>query len=380
MPPIWERESTEYRVALYEYRDGRVGRASRYYVHATWRVPGRVPGARPTCARGRTPAGSDRDYAVAECERHWRDYLDGAVSAPEAPPGTVGELIDAFLARTEGRDGRLLRAGTRRAYECHLDPLRTVAGTLPVDRLTRAHVERAIGHWPAASSQASTLRAVRVLLRWATERGWAAGDASFGLRVHVEHVLRPWIRRADLARFLAACRPAHRIRAALLVATGLRVTEALSLRWSWIIRDDAARPMLVVPSFDAASGFHTKGHGARSVPLSHAALAALDLARAEWGGTGYVLHPTADGGKLPWRSGWNAAQNVACAEAGIERVDVHGLRRTAGALWLLAGVPIHVVSRWLGHSSVLITERHYAGIDEAAALAAIDLVDGAERD
>ena len=62
-------------------------------------------------------------------------------------------------------------------------------------------------------------------------------------------------------------------------------------------------------------------------------------------------------------------------DALITRVDTHGLRRTAGARWLAAGVPIFLVSKWLGHASVVTTERHYAGICEATHVAYIERMD-----
>lgn len=48
--------------------------------------------------------------------------------------------------------------------------------------------------------------------------------------------------------------------------------------------------------------------------------------------------------------------------AGIKNADVHTLRRTFGSRLVQKGVPIFTVSKLLGHSSVVITEKHYVGL------------------
>jgi integrase len=59
----------------------------------------------------------------------------------------------------------------------------------------------------------------------------------------------------------------------------------------------------------------------------------------------------------------------------LRRISLHGCRHTCATLMLKAGQPIHVVSRWLGHSSVQITLDTYAhvlpGQDEAAVVALV---------
>ena len=50
--------------------------------------------------------------------------------------------------------------------------------------------------------------------------------------------------------------------------------------------------------------------------------------------------------------------------AGIKNADVHTLRRTFGSLLVQNGVNIYTVSKLLGHSSVTITEKHYAALLE----------------
>lgn len=43
----------------------------------------------------------------------------------------------------------------------------------------------------------------------------------------------------------------------------------------------------------------------------------------------------------------------------IPRLRVHDLRHTAATLWYEDGIPLSVISRWLGHASVAVTDRVY---------------------
>jgi integrase/recombinase XerD len=54
----------------------------------------------------------------------------------------------------------------------------------------------------------------------------------------------------------------------------------------------------------------------------------------------------------------------AVARAGLVDVQWHDLRRTCACRLLKSGVPIEKVSRWLGHSSIEVTQRHYAFLDD----------------
>lgn len=48
--------------------------------------------------------------------------------------------------------------------------------------------------------------------------------------------------------------------------------------------------------------------------------------------------------------------------ANIENASVHTLRKTCGAILIQKGVDIYRVSKWLGHSTVTVTENHYVDL------------------
>jgi integrase len=50
----------------------------------------------------------------------------------------------------------------------------------------------------------------------------------------------------------------------------------------------------------------------------------------------------------------------AARRIGIPQLRVHDLRHIAATLWHDDGIPLSVISRWLGHASVAVTDRVYA--------------------
>lgn len=71
------------------------------------------------------------------------------------------------------------------------------------------------------------------------------------------------------------------------------------------------------------------------------------------------------GYKLPKLSNqkYNAHLKIMADAAGLEKqITSHMGRRTAGSIWLNAGIPIDIVAKCLGHQSIQVTQRAYAKI------------------
>ena len=64
----------------------------------------------------------------------------------------------------------------------------------------------------------------------------------------------------------------------------------------------------------------------------------------------------------------------AASRAGINNIGLHTLRHSAATTMLEKGVPIHVVSRILGHSGINITVDIYGHVTDEAARSAIELL------
>jgi integrase/recombinase XerC len=62
-------------------------------------------------------------------------------------------------------------------------------------------------------------------------------------------------------------------------------------------------------------------------------------------------------------------------KANIHNANVHTLRKTFGSLLLHTDTPILEVSRLMGHASIKVTEKHYAGYSEKTARRAVQRLD-----
>ncbi len=351
----------------------------------------------PHKRRGRP---GDPAVARALAEAHARilrdEYLAGRIVQPEAPPYTLGSLIDRFLSRATSKRGVPLSPGTIRAYNSQLQALVAVSSPdLPVIHLSARHVQAAVARPPSDRSKAQYLRAIRALVRWGMAKGWLPVDVTQDIVVDPgPNHRRPMLQPEEIPAFLAALPPSMRIRAGLVLETGLRAGEAVAARWSWVERSMLSNGLAIlrIPDRDPVTGFVPKGRKGRIIPLSDAAERCLVEAAEMWGESGFLLHdqgrgrgtnrrrPTAPKPDKTIRTdNWWRDVQIACdratlkkrgpggaeIEVPITRVDVHGLRRTAGMLWLQAGATIYEVSQLLGHTSVTTTERWYAGLADS---------------
>ncbi len=170
-----------------------------------------------------------------------------------------------------------------------------------------------------------------------------------------------WL-RAEHDQALLACpmNARERIAVMLLRWTGLRVSEATGLRNCDL---DLAGETLHVRSSKSDAGY-------RPVPILPCLHNQLDNWTAFTIAAGLYRE---DGPFLVTRhrSAWSSQyvqQLVARVgeRAGLpRRLTPHGLRRTYGSHLLNSGVRVEVVSRLLGHSSTVITERSYARLEQA---------------
>ena len=120
----------------------------------------------------------------------------------------------------------------------------------------------------------------------------------------------------------------------------------------------------------------------RTISISTALVAVLRSHRAAQAaeklalGAGYedqdLVFARPDGSPIPpWNFG--SAFRDLVKRSGVPRIRLHDLRDTHASLLAKAGIPLHVISRRLGHSSITITADRYIGRyrdqDEAAASA-----------
>jgi len=122
--------------------------------------------------------------------------------------------------------------------------------------------------------------------------------------------------------------------------TGARASEALFPNFTW---DCVRHNSIVFPE--------TKTYMARSIPLSQQVKQILDSRRhIPDSPFHFTIHTVSYRTRFIFK------------KAGLKDITTHNLRKTAGAYYYFATRDIFAASRFLGHSSVKITESHYCGL------------------
>ncbi len=210
----------------------------------------------------------------------------------------------------------------------------------------------------------TTLSAV---LRWAQRRGWIADNLAQLVAARPENNKRVRFLSADeRERLLAACRTSRsealHPATVMMLATGARLMEIMSLRWCDVDLNAAAITI-----------HRSKNGDARRVPLPGDAVAVL----RQWQ-TRKIAVPT--GSDLVFPSDNDAARpadlrrswRTALRRAGVTNFRRHDLRHSAASALASSGASLLTIGAVLGHRSVSATQRY-------AHLAENDLRDAVER-
>jgi integrase len=271
---------------------------------------------------------------------------------------------------------------TFRGYESVVRAITERIGDEPLGTLMPSAVERMTGAMVASGLSARTAGMARKILRLALRQ--AIRDGLVTRNVAAE--ARPPRVEPFAARTLTAAEARRLIETtvddelgplwAVLLATGLRQGEALGLAWADV---DAAAGTLTVrralgKGWDGkpALGVPKSDRSRRTIGLPTTARDALDrqkvrqdvardAAGTAWQDVDGLVFTDAVGRPLMGRY-VTPALRVALARAGLPSIRCHDLRHTAATLQLAAGVPLAVISRTLGHSTIAITADIYAAV------------------
>ncbi|HWY91087.1 MAG TPA: site-specific integrase [Solirubrobacteraceae bacterium] len=178
----------------------------------------------------------------------------------------------------------------------------------------------------------------------------------------------------EVGRLIAACprRGASGVRNRALIVVlwrgGLRSAEALALELRDVDRDAGTLTIR-----------HGKGNRRRVVGLDPPAFAILD----QWlrvrstfkvppRAPVFCTITTGNLGRPLGAAYWREAIKRLGVKAGIEkRVHSHGLRHTHAVELMREGVPVLVISRQLGHSSLAVTQRYLDHLEPGEVIAAM---------
>ena len=300
------------------------------------------------------------DRAIADRRaRAWLGELD-AIAWGEKPRRTYAEAEEKFIREHL----TVIKRGSALRYAECVRHLSEHFGAMTLDQITSATLSdfetkrRLQGLSP--STIRLDLKCLSSMLTSCVDWEWIeAKIVPAFLRRRLKRGLKqgpPRTRYLSEAEEIALLNAARLVRQAMVLAidTGLRREELFSLQWSQV---DLDRGLITTTT-------RTKSGRARKVPLPERSRAIL-----------MVLSHNADHvlvNPVTGRRYGGMGEGLASAQkrAGISDVCWHDLRRTAGCRWLQRdGKRIEEVSILLGHSSVRVTEEHYAFLesDEVAA-------------
>ena len=316
----------------------------------------------------------------AECQVKLRALLH---KSDAGEPIITNKLtLGAYLREWIGGPTKLrVRTSTWEGYEKnarnHLIPK---LGKIRLKDLTYRHIDMFIadllaeGLTPATVHRCTTL--LHTALAEAMKRGLVAHNAE-------EMATKPRELKRELttltleetARFIevATSDPNGALWVTLL-DTGMRLGEALGLRWTDVDLDNAR--VHIEQTLESTSGpasfGRTKSDKARDVSLApftvrrlrehRAAQLRDELAAKRWTKTGLVF--CSDCGTPRTHSNAYRAFQAFLLRAGIERhLYPHALRHSSASLLLAAGMDLPTVSKRLGHAQVSTTANIYAHVN-----------------
>jgi len=302
---------------------------------------------------------------------------------------TVEQVCANYLA---GR--HRLRASSRSKLAYDLAPLRERHGGLPVQQLTKAHIDELVTDllsggtktakgrtrkpWGAVAVNKVT-QSISMVLADAQRQGLVARNVAEHVdRIEVAHGDVDTYTEKEVQQLLAAIADDRLAHAWELALSGLRRGEIAGLRWEDV---DLDAKTLTVANNRVAAGSRTVENdpksqtSRRTLPLPNRLVSVLKAAhkrqaaeRLALGGAGgswdYVVCNEAGQPYSPgvlsryWRETVEAA--------GLRHIKLHAARHTCATLMHLQGVPLSVIAAWIGHKDASLTMRLYAHSQFAA--------------
>lgn len=283
--------------------------------------------------------------------------IEGALAAlapkcEELAP-TLNEFIDRWLRDyVDVNNKPSERNKKRRVLRLRLQP---VFGTLPLDAIGSAEIERYKGMLQERGLSGKTINNSLTILRkcLVTAVDWHIIQEV--PRFKFCKVQKPRIRvvpEEDVELLLAACPPVP-WRAIVLTAirTGLRINELIALEWPDLDLD-AAVLNVNRGEVDGHVGTPKTEESVRSVPLTSDVVKALrELPRC------HTRVFTYQGRSITYYSSWWHLAK-ACRNAGISHTSWHPLRHTFATDLCSRGADIKAVKDLLGHTTLSMTLRY----------------------
>jgi len=261
---------------------------------------------------------------------------------------------------------------------------------MPLGEIRPLHLTRFFSGLSTGSMSDSTRRNIytvsRALFEDAVNDGLIAKNPMLSVkRPRMKKTEAKYLSAEQVSQVLGQLKDSRHFRAVALIAvTGMRRGEALGLEWENI--DFDKKVMRVRATLNRVDGKLVRTepktqNSRRDIALTEQAIQILKTQKLEqaqerlkagnrWTRSSYVF-ATEAGGPVDGRNLLRSFHE-ACKRAGIEGMGIHGLRHFAATFLLDSQVPMLVVSRILGHSSMAITADIYGHVIEETAREAME--------
>jgi len=342
--------------------------------------------------RYRDPQGRQRQRAaktLTEARALKAQLASDIVRGEYRPASTItfGAYAVSWIATYQGRTSRGIRVETVEDYAAELHRRavphfgrRRLADITPRDIRDYAAALSATGLRPASVRQA--IAPVRALLATAFEDGEIRTNPAAGVRIagvlrdDDEHLPPKALTEGELQALLEAVAPQWRPFVEFVAHTGMRIGEAIAVRWS-DVNLDTRRVHVRRRWFRGRFGPPKSAYGVRSIPLSAGMVESLEARRNEAGAVteGALVWTNRDGRILDPSNLLERVLKPAARAAGVPWASWHTLRHTCGSLLFRHGANAKQVQHWLGHHSPAFTLAVYVHLLSEDAPAA-DFLDG----
>jgi integrase len=345
-----------------------------------WRATVSLPGGKRKYLSGRTRQEVSKKLAAA------LTHADkGLPFTPERL--TTGAYLNQWLRDVQPTVKPKTYASYEQLVRVHILP---ALGTTPLARLQAADIKRFLADRDQAGLSPRTrqylLAVLHMALRSARESELIARNVAELVKApHVpQHEIQP-LDEHDVAALLNTSR-GHRFEHlfGFLLGSGLRLGEALALRWADVDRGHAsinvAHTLERLPGKPWRIADPKSASGRRVVPLIGPAASSLraqrtrvaDMRMAARHGSGGdvvdtwtdhdLVFPSANGNPLSATNVYHEFQKV-CARAGLRKYRIHDLRHSTATYLLAARVDPRVVMAVMGWSQVSMLKRYQHVMD-----------------
>lgn len=276
-----------------------------------------------------------------DAEREALDLIRLKTTGTKAP--TTSEMWEAYLVDRAGRPIAETMRWTGKAVLAHF-------GALRPDQITTKHCRDYAEFRRMKGVQDGSIWTELGHLR--STLNWAVKMDHIKRAPYIERPEKPapkerWLTREEIRLLLdAADQPHISLAIRLMLSTLARVGAALELTWD--------RVDLVNRKIDLRLESTGPRKGRAVVPMNAGLEAALREAR-KGALSDYVIE-WAGGPVGCIRKGFTTAVTA----AKLQDVTLHTLRHTGAVHMVAAGVPMHKISQFMGHSNTQVTERTYA--------------------